>query len=88
MSEFSESNRNVHFKYAIPAGALFTIIFVAGLAAGMEFKDVHHDNGNKPIREWDWKCWDWKDFKWTIYGGIVGQIIQLLIIGLIIIIFF
>ena len=39
MSWIKESNRPNHLLYAIPAGALLTILFVAGLAAGMEFKD-------------------------------------------------
>ena len=33
------SNRMKHLKYAIVPGALFTVLFVAGLATGMEFKD-------------------------------------------------
>lgn len=45
--------------------ALLTILFVAGLAAGMEFKDKSY--GDK---------WDWLDFLATILGGLVGQIIQ------------
>lgn len=34
-----ESNRLKHLSYAIPCGILGTILFVAGLALGMEFKD-------------------------------------------------
>ena len=33
MNWIKESNRPKHLLYAIPAGALFTILFVAGLAA-------------------------------------------------------
>lgn len=65
MSWITESNRQKHFWYAIPCGFLFTILFVAGLAAGMEFKDKSY--GDK---------WDWLDFLATILGGLVGQIIQ------------
>ena len=36
MSWIKESNRPKHLLYAIPAGALLTILFVAGLAAGMD----------------------------------------------------
>lgn len=61
----TESNRQKHFWYAIPCGFLLTILFVAGLAAGMEFKDKSY--GDK---------WDWLDFLATILGGLVGQIIQ------------
>jgi cytochrome bd-type quinol oxidase subunit 2 len=65
MSWITESNRQKHFWYAIPCGFLLTILFVAGLAAGMEFKDKSY--GDK---------WDWLYFLATILGGLVGQIIQ------------
>ena len=61
----TESNRQKHFWYAIPCGFLLTILFVSGLAAGMEFKDKSY--GDK---------WYWLDFLATILGGLVGQIIQ------------
>lgn len=64
-----ESNRTKHLKYAILPGALFTILFVAGLATGMEFKDKQH--GGK---------WDWLDWIATIIGGVIGQAIQVGII--------
>lgn len=64
-----ESNRLDHFLYAIPAGLIGTILFVLGLALGMEFKDVQY--GNK---------FDWLDLAATILGGIVGQILQLMTI--------
>ena len=35
----TESNRDKHLLYAILPGFLFTILFVAGLASGMEYKD-------------------------------------------------
>lgn len=63
------SNRMKHLKYAIVPGALFTILFVAGLATGMEFKDKQH--GNK---------WDWLDWIATMIGGMIGQAIQVGII--------
>lgn len=58
-----------HLKYAILPGVLFTILFVAGLATGMEFKDKQH--GGK---------WDWLDWIATMIGGIIGQAIQVGII--------
>lgn len=64
-----ESNRQKHFIYAMPCALLLTILFVLGLAIGMEFKDKLY--GNK---------WDWLDLLATILGGIVGQIVQLLTI--------
>ena len=72
MNWIKESNRPKHLLYAIP-GALFTILFVAGLAAGMEFKD----------RDWGGK-WDWLDIVATLIGGAIGQLIQVLILILII----
>ena len=54
MSWIKESNRPKHLLYAIPAGVLLTILFVAGLAAGMEFKD----------KQWGGK-WDWLDIAAT-----------------------
>lgn len=72
MSWIKESNRPKHLFYAIPAGALFTILFVAGLAAGMEFKDRSYGNE-----------WDWLDIAATLIGGIVGQVIQIGVLTLI-----
>ena len=70
---FLESNRPKHFLYAIPAAFIFTFLFAAGLASGMEFKDDQY--GNK---------WDWLDWIATILGGIVGQILQILVLYLMI----
>lgn len=66
-----ESDRDKHFIYAIPCALFFTILFVAGLASGMEFKDKQY--GNK---------WDWLDWLATILGGLVGQSWQILFIWL------
>lgn len=69
----TESNRQKHFIYAIPCALLLTLLFVAGLAADMEFKDKAH--GGK---------WDWLDFLATIFGGLVGQGLQLAFLWLIV----
>lgn len=61
-----------HLLYAIPAGILLTILFVAGLAAGMEFKDRAY--GNK---------WDCLDIAATLIGGVIGQVIQVVVLILI-----
>lgn len=68
----TESNRQKHFLYAIPCALLLTLLFVGGLAVGMEFKDRAH-GGN----------WDWLDLLATILGGVVGQVLQLVILWLI-----
>ena len=84
MSWFSESNRWKHFVLGIPCGFFLTTLFGAGIATGMEFKDVHHDNGNKPIRQWSWRCWDWIDWLCTVCGSLIGGFIRTGIILLII----
>ena len=70
---FKESNRDIHFKYAIPIGFVLTILCVIGLATGMELKDKLKGG-----------VFDWLDWLATILGGLVGQALQLLIIWLII----
>ena len=72
MSWITESNREKHLLYAIPIGLVFTILAVIGCAFGMEFKDWQH--GGK---------FDWLDIAATLIGGIIGQIIQIIIILLI-----
>ena len=68
-----ESNRDKHFLYAIPIGFIFTILCVLGVASGMEYKDKLKGG-----------IWDWNDWLATILGGLVGQLLQILIILLII----
>ena len=65
----TESNRQKHFLYAIPIGFLFTILCVLGVASGMEFKDKEYGNQ-----------WDWLDWTATMLGGLVGQLIQIIMI--------
>ena len=64
-----KSNRDKHFLYAIPIGLVFTILCVLGVASGLEFKDKQYGNQ-----------WDWLDWLATMLGGIVGQLLQILII--------
>lgn len=64
----NESNRLKHLVYAIPIGLVFTILGVVGIATGLEFKDKEY--GNK---------YDWLDWIATMIGGIIGQIIQVLL---------
>ena len=61
-----------YFYCAIPIGLVFTLLCVLGCASGMEFKD----------RAWGGK-WDWLDWCANMLGGLVGQIIQIIIILLI-----
>ena len=69
IKDFKESNRWKHFLFAIPSGFILTILFVLGLAIGMEFKDKQYSD-----------YWDWKDWQWIIYGGLVGQFFQILLL--------
>lgn len=69
MSWLTESNRMKHFLYAIPCALIGTILFAAGLALGMEFKD----------RQWGGK-FDWLDIVATLLGGLIGQALQISII--------
>ena len=70
-----ESNRDKHFIYGLCAAVVLTVLFTFGLAIGMEFKDRQY--GNK---------FDWLDVVATVLGGLIGQVIQVLLIWLIIII--
>ena len=74
MKWLSESNRMQHLKYAIPVALVFTILCVLGLATGLEFKDKEY--GNK---------FDWLDWVATMIGGFIGQLIQLLLVGILLI---
>lgn len=74
MKWLSESNRMQHLKYAIPVALVFTILCVLGLATGLEYKDRLYDNK-----------FDWLDWTATMIGGIIGQLIQLVLIYIIIV---
>ncbi|MBO6232511.1 MAG: hypothetical protein J6N78_00360 [Clostridia bacterium] len=65
---FIESNRYKHFLYAMPIGMIFSWLCALGLASGMEFKDKMY--GNK---------WDWLDWLCTVIGGIIGNLISVLV---------
>lgn len=62
----TESNRQKHFLYAIPIGAVFTLLCVVGIAFALEYKDYQY--GNK---------FDWLDILSTLLGGFVGQLLQI-----------
>lgn len=73
MSWLKESNRIKHLLYAIPIGFILTILAVIGCAFGMEFKDKQY-GGN----------FDWLDISATMIGGLIGQILQLILLFIII----
>ena len=68
---FQDPTRWKHFILAIPIGLVFTILCVLGVATGMEFKD----------KQWG-GLWDWKDWLCTMIGGVVGQLLQIILIYL------
>lgn len=69
MKWLKESNRQKHLLYAIPIGFIFTILAVLGCAFGMEFKD----------QQWGGK-FDWLDIVATLIGGVIGQILQAIVL--------
>ena len=71
MRLFQDPTRWKHFVLAIPIGLVFTILCVLGVATGMEFKD----------KQWG-GLWDWKDWLCTMLGGVVGQLLQIILIYL------
>lgn len=79
-----ESNRWKHLVGILFISMFGTILMGIGCIGGMEFKDVHHHNGDKmPLSEWDWSPWDWLDCLAGFIGAVVGQSLQLLFIILI-----
>ena len=75
MKWLRESNRMKHLVGILIVSLLGTILMGIGCIGGMEFKDVHHQNGSKPIKEWTWQAWDWLD----VLAGIIGAVIALII---------
>ena len=74
-----ESNRWKHLVGIFIVSFFGTILMGIGCIGGMEFKDVHHANGDKPMREWDWSAWDWLDCLAGLIGGILAMIIHFVI---------
>lgn len=83
MRWMKESNRWKHLAGVLVVSMFGTLLMGIGCIAGMEFKDVHHANGNKSIINWSWAAWDWKDVWAGVIGGVLGQAVQ---VGIIIVI--
>lgn len=75
-----ESNRWKHLIGVFVISLLGTILMGIGCIGGMEFKDVHHANGdNIPISKWNWSAWDWLDCLAGMIGGLLAGIIHVII---------
>lgn len=75
-----ESNRWKHTVGIFFVSLVGTILMGIGCIGGMEFKDVHHANGDKkPMKDWDWSAWDWLDCLAGVIGGIFAMIVHLAI---------
>lgn len=64
-----ESNRPKHFLYGMCIGVVFTILCALCVASGLKFKDKQYDN----------QC-DWLDWLSIMLGGMIGQLLQIVII--------
>ncbi|MCQ2298742.1 MAG: hypothetical protein MJZ81_01260 [Bacteroidales bacterium] len=82
MEWMKESNRMKHLVGVLAVSAVGTLLMGLGCIGGMEFKDCHHsgDNAKRPLREWDWSAWDWKDVWAGVIGGVLGQVLQLMVV--------
>lgn len=79
------SNRWKHLVGIFVVSLFGTLLMGIGCIGGMEFKDVHHANGDaKPISQWDWSAWDWLDCLAGLIGGLLATLIQLIIVFLIV----
>lgn len=81
MNWIEESNRTYHVLIGFVAAIFGTIIGAIEVGLAMEGKDCQGDpmNQSVPFRRWTWRRWDWLDFLATVMGGVVGQIVQLVI---------
>lgn len=74
-----KSNRWKHLVGVFLVSLFGTILMGIGCIGGMEFKDVHHYNGDSvPLKYWDWSAWDWLDVAAGLIGGVIATLIHLL----------
>lgn len=80
MNWLLESNRWKHLIGIFVVSLFGTLLMGIGCIGGMEFKDVHHANGDKkPIREWEWSAWDWLDVLAGMIGGVMAVVVHLIV---------
>lgn len=85
MSWITKSNRLYHLFAGIIAAVFGTLIGAAEVACTSELKDCQSDPENRGKKPWNWtfRRWDWLDWTATIIGGIIGQIVQAILLYLI-----
>lgn len=66
------SNRCKILLCAIPIGIIFNLCGAIGAVSGMEFTRKRHGND-----------WDWLDWFYGVVGGLIGQIIQIILLCII-----
>jgi hypothetical protein len=75
-----ESNRWKHLLGIFIVSIFGTALMGIGCIGGMEFKDVHHANGDsRPMWEWDWSAWDWLDCAAGAIGAAIATAIHLIV---------
>lgn len=75
-----ESNRWKHLIGIFIVSLFGTALMGIGCIGGMEFKDVHHANGDsRPMWEWDWSAWDWLDCAAGAIGAAIATAIHLIV---------
>lgn len=81
MNWLLDSNRWKHLVGVMVLSVFGTVLMGVGCIGGMEFKDVHHANGDsKPMWEWDWSAWDWLDVVAGMIGAVVGGGVNALVL--------
>lgn len=71
------SNRWKHLVGVFLLSLLGTALMGIGCIGGMEFKDVHHYNGDHvPFRKWDWSPWDWLDCLAGLLGAVLASCVH------------
>lgn len=73
MKFLKENYRWANLLFAIPIGFILTILGVIGFAFGLELRDKQYIN-----------TFDWLDVASVTIGGVIGQIIQIIIILLLV----
>lgn len=75
-----ESNRWRHLVGIFVVSLFGTLLMGIGCIGGMEFKDVHHYNGDHvPFKSWDWSPWDWLDCLAGLIGGLLAMAVHLIL---------